>query len=578
MEAAHSIAKNKSVNESGNILVVITIIGMIAGLIGYWTSLSDKTDKEIRSLGSTQSLSFLRADFQNTIKKSLLGTNTACPSTGTYGKPFLDKFRNYTLLATDAVISRVFVDNLSTSANEISNTSSSPDILCYVNISRYSGVSFSKIQIKISRATEPNYISLSNFISADIFVNYKASGKPGTLKYQLKYRIDVLTMNSFGLIFTNTPLTNVPLIKVPSNTFVKVMAPTLFDHVGDRTKEVYLNSFMNFPNTEHLIYTDDVYSTAPGFKVDNTNGLNFLKTKHLYDVFKQGIQYNQLPKGSFETPYQKSASQWSEILDYKPVDSDYYPLPNTSPKTSAIFDSISNTVVQTFDISQLNNLKDTKKIYEHIYGPNNGKQLIKSCRQVENLDSLVYPLYIFNDLNEDFVIDFTNNKESDYPPVFCGIIAARKLTIKLNNEASSSNFYQHHILGKFIISDTIEILNAGSLNIHDLMTFTDDLVQYPGIQININNLRTQFYNYKYYSAQNFFLPFFQAGKTPNITDATALAKTDPNRFYVPRGTKAFFINDCSGKACRVDEILAPALDDLAKNHWNDLLFEVYNAE
>jgi hypothetical protein len=580
VEAAHSIAKNKLLNESGNILVVISIIGMIAGLIGYWTSLTDKTDKEIRSLGATQSLSFLRADFQNTIKKSLLGTNSACPATGAFGKQFLDKFRNYSLSSTEAIISRIFIDNLSTSENEITTTSSPTDIFCYVNISRYAGVDFNKIQIKISRATEPNYVTLSNFISADITVNYKSNDKPGILKYQLKYRVDVLTLNSFGLIFTNTLLTNSPRIAIPPNTFVKVKAPTLFDNVSDRTKEVFLNNFMHFPGTDKLIYSDDVFSTAPGFKVDASNGLNFLKTKHLYDVFKQGIHYNQLPKGSFQAPYQISTtSQWSEILDYKPLESGYYPLPNTSGKVSAIFDNVTNSVVQKFDTANINNLNDTKKIYEHILGTSKGKYLTHSCRAADNLDSLIYPLYIFNNLNSDFIIDFTENKEADYPPVFCGLIAAKKLIIKLNNEQSNSTFFQHHIIGKFIISDSIQIINQGSLNIHDLMTFTEDLIQYSGTQISINNLRTQFYNYKYYSAQNFSLPFFKEGKTPNITDNNSLASTAPNRFYVPRASKAFFNRSCGpNNFCRVDEILSPALDDLTKNHWNNLIFEVYNAD
>jgi len=68
-------------NESGNILVVFSLMALIAGSVGYWISITSKVDKEIIGLGASQASSYLRSDFQNTIKKALQGrlTITTCP-------------------------------------------------------------------------------------------------------------------------------------------------------------------------------------------------------------------------------------------------------------------------------------------------------------------------------------------------------------------------------------------------------------------------------------------------------------------------------------------------------------------
>ena len=129
-----------------------------------------------------------------------------------------------------------------------------------------------------------------------------------------------------------------------------------------------------------------------------------------------------------------------------------------------------------------------------------------------------------------------------------------------------------------IIKEKLIVSNKGSLTIHDIMQFSEDSVQYPEPQMNVTNLRTQFYNQKYYSTQNFFLPFFEAGKTPTPSDLMGVSN---GKFYVPRATKAFF-KTCPSpnntKSCRNPDIPTPVKEDLAQNNWQDLLFEVYVVE
>jgi hypothetical protein len=568
------IAKKHNLqNESGNIILVIALIGMIAGLIGYWTSLSDKTDKEIRSLGTTQSATYMRADFKNTIKKSLNGTNTACPLTAT----FKNTFKDFSVTSANAVINRTFTDNPSTTTvNEVSDASIT-ETKCFFNISRYMGLKWEKLKISVRRTTEPNYMSLTNFIAVDIQSVFRVGGKPTVLKYQLKYRIDVLTMDRYGVIFTNSSAGD--MFTIPSGSNLNINSPVLFDYSGRAAgTPLALKNLMVFPVNGRLIFGKEAFTTAPSLN-SNAAVISFLTTKTIYDVFKQGLVYGQLPGGAvFKPPYEINNSQWTELLDFTDIENNYA-LPNQSPTAIIWNDPL---VVHTYGIPAGDN-SNTASIYNRIAGVTSGKEntLLNSCRPATDITSGPYPLLIHNNRTAAFTIDFTTNTDVDHPPVFCGLIVAKDLIIKLNGQNSAQDYYRHHIIGKFILSGKVIIINAGSLDIHDLSTFTDEAVDYPGITMDIANLRTQYFNQKYYSTQNFFLPFFDTYPTLLSTDIALQDVTKTDRYYFPRSTRSFFKDPCgTGGAyrCRTPNIPVPSKEDLVQTHWQTLMYEVYDLE
>jgi hypothetical protein len=555
-------------NESGNIVLVIALIGLIAGSIVYWNNLAGKVDTEVRSLGATQSTSYMRADFQNSIKKTIEGTNTSCP-TGTLSS-FENNFKNYLTSQQDAVYNVDYKDNPATPINEVVDVSNL-NIGCFFHPSRYQSLNWKSLKISIKRTSDPNYMTLSNFVAADIQAVFKvSSGKHTVLKYQLKYRIDVLSVNHFGTVFINSQ--SGPVFELDASSKIKIHSNVLFDVPSNYRNSPYpLSNLMDLPDTTKLTYLKETYTSTASFTSD-TSLETFLNTKQLNDVFKKGVEYGHLSTdATFKAPWELStATQWNDLLDFYPTSDEGYPLPKTTPN-SAIYNISSGSTVHTYGGTP--NI-DTSEIYTRMNGAGNPKKLTKSCGNVTDLSTGIYNLYVFNKLNQDFTIDFTQNTEVDFPPIFCGVMAVNNLIIKMNNQNSTSAFHKHHILGKFIVNGKIKVVGEGELHIHDLMDFNESEIEYllPD-PLNLMNLRTQFYNQKYYSTQNFFLPFFKPGKSPAVGNLM----TDPKRFYVPRGTTAFFTDLCAGYSCRVPNIASPDKKDLP-TYWQDLMFEVFNVE
>lgn len=553
-------------NESGNILVIFSFIALITGSIGYWMTLTTKVDKEISGLGATQATSYLRSDFQNTIKKALQGklSVSACPILSEFKTKFYD------FLNTDPKIEKNFLDNPGTSS--INEVVMNPQIKCFFNPARYDKIKWDKVKILIQRNSEPSFISLSNFISVEVLVAYKINGTPRSHKFQIKYRIDVLTLNHYGLIFTNSLLS--PLINLQGSSNLKINSTVLFDLPVRINSSIPLNNMISLPDYQRLSYQNDVYTPASSFNITD-DIVSFLNTHSISEIFKKGIQYNSLPKDiSFKMPYEINPNEWKEYIDMIPITQSGYPLPKTNPQ-SVIYNSLTGLITHYYSGEKLT----TQETYD-LY-PEHKKEVSSSCKSVLDLEAGVYNLYLFNHLDEDFTIDFSDNKDPDYPPVFCGIIAAKNLKIILNNESSSSNFFQHHLIGKFILSGGLIIQNSGHLNIHDISEFNGDQYDYYTFPIESQNLRTQFYNQKYYSTQNFFLPVFRPNKYPSVTGNSLLNSID--RFYVSRSTRVFFntIKNIPGlgqKLTRTDNILSPDAKDLINRHKNNLVFEVFDAE
>ena len=581
------LAKKKVLNESGNMIMVVVLITMISSFIAYWISVSTKVDKETRTLDSTKRTAYLRSDFKNTIHRSLEGNNALCPQANLGS--LKDKFHNFARPVNQAIHEETFLGHNSILADGQTN------VKCYFNPARYTQlaitsenqIEFLEVKVKTRRTTEPNYSTLSNFISTDILVRFKLNKKENVLKYQLKYRIDVLDLSRFGLIFKNTTTKLFELASPKSR--VKVNALSLFDH-PDRVSAFAnpmgvlafpLSYLLNLPDTSRLIYNRPVYLAANQVKVDSTLASNFLKNQTLYSSFRAGISTNRM-EGIVQAPYDVNLDQWEDMFDYKEIN-DFYPLPKTS-SPSMIWNVAMQSPFKTY--SQTTDLFSTAYIYSQINSGEGKKSLTQSCKNANSLSAEPYPLFIFKDFTKDFTIDFTANNSTDWPPVFCGLIIARNLIIKLNNSVSTAPVYHHHIIGKFILSGKIRVENDGQLFIHDLLHFTEDQVQY-SLEggLDATNLRTQMYNQKFYSTQNFMLPFFRDTSIYNTvsSDTERQNVNNLNRFYVPRSTKSFFNvsglpNCASNHLCRVANIPSPPLDKLLIDHWRNLVFEVYDVE
>jgi hypothetical protein len=391
--AGHVLSTAKKLlihNESGNLLVVIAIIGMIAGLIGYWTSLSDKTDKELRTLGTTQSTIYMRADFKNTIKKTLSGTNSIinCPASIT--TIFKNTFKDYMIPSAAAVFEREYNDNSATT--NINEVKAHPEIKCFLNINRYPpGLKWEKLKVMVRRSTEPNFMTLSNFLSVDILAVFKIEGKPTALKYQLKYRIDVMSLDRYGIIFTNAY--SAPLFDLAAGSMLTIDVPVLFDE-PDRSKKIPLNNLMVLPDTGQLVFNKENVTSAPRFTA-NPSVITYLTNNGIYKIFKKGIEYDHLPKdSSFRAPYDPlfgSNAQWKENLDFKDIHPIFgnsgYPLPDKTPQ-AIIWNS---TVVASYNASV--DHSNTGSIYNHMFETPSGgneKQLVDSflrcncCKKFNN--------------------------------------------------------------------------------------------------------------------------------------------------------------------------------------------------
>lgn len=544
---------------------------MIAGGLVYWSNLAGKVDNEVRSLGATQSTTYMRADFTTSIRKSIQGTNTYCNALSPI---FESKFKNYLTTSANATFNVNYQDNPSTPLNEVVDTTLNPNIRCFFNPARYNGIKWESLKISLMRTTEPNYMTLSNFIAADIQAAFRVSGKPTILKYQLKYRIDVLTLNHFGTIFINSQ--SGPVIEVDTDAKLRMRTSVLFD-VPNRTNAYPLSNIMILPDTGKLTYLKETFTSTKSFS-SNSQVVDYLVSQNLSDVFKKGVEYGQLSENaSFKAPYELSPSQWDDTIDMGGITEDNgYPVPKTSPQ-SVIYNEMTTSPRYIYAGTNI----DTNEIYSRMYPALGPKSLTQTCKPILDLTVGKYNLFIFNKLNQDFTIDFTANTETNFPPIFCGVMAVNNLIVKLNNQDSSGAFYKHHILGKLIVKGKIKVIGTGELNIHDLMDFTESDIEYvPPEPIDINNIRTQFFNQKYYSTQNFFLPFFKPGQNLNVPAPALL--TDSNRFYVPRGTTVFFDHICPGSSpsylCRTGDIVPPAKEHLPETHWQKLMFEVFSVE
>lgn len=566
-------------NQKGNLVITLAISSLILGGIAYWTKISSKIGEDIQGLYGQQISTLLRSDFKFTIKKLLEGTLSISECPVTVSKNIIkDKLHNF-VYSTPLVPFEINDDPNTLQTDEVAGDTKTK---CFFHPSRYgNGIKWNRLKVEFKRVSVPSLQEMASFITVDVKISYRLNEKNFSKTFNFKYRLGVFRLDRFGLIFTksnaipNNPLISLPNNETANNSYVRVHSTVLFDMPNPRSSnvDVDLSRFLS-TDTKKLIYLNEVISSIKKFNIDDISS-EFLTNKPLDSVFKKGIQYQALPTDSnFKMPYEINDSQWREIIDMKPAYEDAYPLPETSlipfPSTStprsAIFGT-TNNVIATFDRNNSYTKKNTYEVFGTI------KPISQSCISNDPTSGR-FQIYLFNHIDQDFTIDFTKPNSL---PVFCGAIVAKNLTIKMNGLEPSDNNFNHHIIGKFILSGKITIVGKGALHIHDILEFTDDQMNYNISNFDSNKLRLQFYNQKFYSMQNFYLMVFAPDKYPTLSTNQLQEPNNNYRFYVPRSTRTFFNEVCgSYYRCRTNNIPSP--DDWILNKWEDLVFEVRHVE
>ncbi len=576
MGTARASAKNIFLNERGNLTVTIFLIVMITGAVGYFMTLSDHVDDEIRVLGGTQATSFLKSDVQETLKRTLRDGNSGdC----VLGNSIRDMFRNMQLPSSQSIFNReVKRPNTSPSTKEayVAYLASVNDqYSCFFHPARYgAGVEFNYFKIEMKRSANPNMVNLSNYITAEVLIRMKAAGRSFSAKYLLRFQVDVHTMASYGVIFS-TGSSTTPVFSVANpDTQVTFDSKVLLDQT-DRSKPVMLSRLTEFNQVK---YTQKVNLAASNIVTDS-NDMSKLQEVNLREIFKEGVVFDAFPDRNQVVPWALSNGQYNDLFNYDLLAVGRYPLPRLLSNESAMSTSSGGITHLYSKDKEKNDIpggiesvnKNTKSIYELMTGDQ--KNLYKSCSSVD-VTTGVYNLIIFNNLNEDFTIDFSQNSTLSTPPVFCGLIAARNLTIILNGSAAVAEAHTHHLVGKLLISGQIRFQSSGKFVFTDILDLDQDTVSPYEIMDDHTSVQIQYFNQRYYSAQNFTLPFF---KDPSIytPSGTDYYTTHANRFWVPRDTKELFTRPCNGKMCRYTPIGSPDTPEkILQLHSAALLYEV----
>jgi hypothetical protein len=585
VEVAQDSVKTILKNEKGNISATITLIILITGTIGYFMLVTDQVDSEIRTLSSTQATSYLKSDVLESIRRLLRdGGNTGCDNTNAKvqvnGKSLQETFQNLQLLDSQSQFDLTIQRSGGQSYKDF--FSANKDIFnCFFHPTRYgANVEFEFFKISIKRYASPNMINLSNYLVADVTIMPIYFGKRHVEKYQLRYRVDAYSMSHFGLIFNSSGSDDV--YSIDTGSYAQINAPVLVDQTN-RTDSFMLSRLSDFKN---IIYNETVYLAAPTVAQDPTS-IDFLQKGNLRDFFKDGVLFDVFRLGNAQAvPWKQSTGQYKDLFNYDVTASGRFPLPKLSSNESVHYTS-SAGITHLYSNDKENNPipggieshnKGTEEIYSLLLGDK--KYVYKSCASAD-VSSGVYNMIVFNNLSEDFTVDFRSNTSISTPPVFCGLIAARNLTVLLNDvpvdttDADLSKLIQNHIIGKILLSGKLIIKNKGQLVFTDILELDQDTITPYEVIDDFTNVQVQYFNQKYYSSQNFTLPFFNTPAIYAETDYIAGA----NRFWVPRDTKEFFTKDCAGKKCRTSPIGSPDPAELILTmHGKDLLYEVFNVE
>jgi hypothetical protein len=505
-------------NERGNISAVLILIGLICSSIFYFISTTDNVDKEVRTLGSMQTLSYLRTDIAGTVQSWLEGfPNPDCPST------LKDKLQNeFSKFATPGSHSDSY-SGAEIKLDVVGANNATKFLLCYMHPNRYTGFSLKKFNAKFSANGAPNYQSLSQEISARIELELAIGSQRFLQKYNFGFRMRAVTLKDYGIVWTVSG-NSAPLLSAASDkAIVNVFAQPLIikresSDSFNSNRLLALNGPVNNPTTRPNFFAP-IHLNFPVINIDNS-ARQFFQDNGIEKIFQKGIVPDAIK--SFDLPTEHG-SAWNEVFNVPARASAGMPLPLTSSRTTTRSGRISNKgdggEPTAPDLSFGDDyFKTSFQMMPKVPTDSSASIPVESCQVTSGSPGL--PIYANSNSagsgGGDFVIDLSKSKDLNNPPIFCGLISANKIIVKLNNEASTQPYHQHYIIGKFHVTTQFVVEGEGTLNILDISTFEGD-----DILIDVsadkkpdsNLLRSNFNSFSFLSYRNFILPILKTGKT-----------------------------------------------------------------
>lgn len=540
----HKNLKRLLNNQQGNLLMVVLLTLSIGSAVFLYMMSSDRVAQSVSELKDTQSQVVLRAEISNNLSKLFSGRGInplLCPNSVV--TELKNKFANFEATAEQAQF--LFDQSFTTTTPAFSNQY----VRCLINPNKFSSLSISRIRWQTVRTTEPNLVSMTSDVSSSIIVMVKGSKSINKFDYSFKHRVKPRSVDDYTLIYTN--YSNKKLIN-SSVAPVTVMGKTL---LSSGATEPSLTHLISLKATEPKVtYLDTVNVSAQQIKVTDTDLVDLnADGRSLSDSIPNGIISNALT--DIATLPWSDTSKFNDRLQYTYMD-DFYILPYGSGNTLLKQNN------EPFSNSVSNN--NTNDIFGAAAGllavydpPENVPEAVSKTCLKSNSGYGQFNIFVFNNINQTLTIDFTNNKNEPgndlRKAVFCGVVAANKIIVKLNNETTPETM-NNYLIGKFIVRDEIEVQGNGHLFILDGINFKNSDVQDGLPQGNLaSEVSTQMYMQKFYMTQNFFLPFFYS--SPTGTDA---------HYFKAKSISDFFASPCpapnASKNCRNETITTPETD------------------
>ncbi len=445
----------KADNQSGQaaLLALVTLMIALGGIL--W-----------RAAGSfSSSLSTVRNGFTaNAVASAVTGRvkrlmTTPNPACSAAVNAAFENFRNYTAPAPRASWNLKTADCLIT-ADE--------------------AASLSLASISIEQTTE-DAEALWRKLRLDISISTKESGAiVKTASRSKDIRLSTASLGFFGFVFTAIP--SAELVDVSGGASA-IFHSSLFYAGTSPVSLMSIHALPQDPTKASTLFTRPFFVRASSLLADAETTLDMGRFEK---VFPRGIQTNALASPALDAYLPKSTPEWNHKIDYYYQYSNLgFPLPE--PPTGASSVVSCDDAVQAFDPARAD--------ITSLPAPTKGiPSLTATCGA--SLDSVPTFVQLRSDSDLTLDMDLVNN-------VFCGIVAARELTIRLSAPGS------YGVFGNFAVQ-SVKVIGPAGATVHFYNPSDSDVVEVtlpPGQ--SLANMAAQFKRMSTSTAYNFFLPIAQ---------------------------------------------------------------------
>lgn len=451
-------------NQSGQLLLAMGLgVVVIAGSLYMWKSVN-LSQKSYKRQNEKVELKIIAFNILERTKNALAG-KTNCPA-GTF-----NQFRDFRAQQT-----------ASSTSSKFNNLNSIPTCL----IATEEKAQLAQIDLEITTVEKPNPDILQAGIQISVDITSKDK-KSSFRKHQIA-NLSVASLASFGVMQTSQTMTT-PLFKIDQGVNAHIYART------------FLRSNANVPL--NFIYNENVSYQRPLFLKSQSINLPTNYTSAYLDTVKSrfvgGVRSNIFSQvRDFSTD---SSSYWQWDIDSSRLyDGSGYLLPASGMALKEYGATGGN--YYTYSKALLNEVNQMQSPQNAL-----GSSFIASTCENSGLQAKTF---INMNAARDFIVDFRGSDVlSDRLPLFCGLIMARNLIIKVDDAIS----VPHMMMGLFFVSGQIRIEgtkgNVYFINPLDqnalptqLMGLIDKAIQLNQIK-NISQLSTNI-------GKNFTLPIYKS--------------------------------------------------------------------